>query len=147
MIDPKQIRTTLRSAGEDDGIEVLEGMGEHYADIPASCLVEAVQSLVEERILHHLTAISAMNDGAELRILYHLWLGAGLTLRVHCSRDAPVLPSLSGMFTIAGWYEREVHDMFGIAFSGNPDLAPLLLPESWDGPPPLLDAEAEPCQS
>ena len=147
MIDPKQIRAILRSACEDDGIEVLEGMGEHYADIPASCLVEAIQSLMGEGVLHHLTAISAMNDAAALRVLYHLWLGAGLTLSVRCTRDDPVLPSLYGVFTIAGWYEREVHDMFGISFSGNPDLTQLLLPENWDAPPPLLDAEAESCQS
>ena len=144
MIDLQRIRATLRNACGDDTIDVFEGMGgEHCANIPASCLVEAVDSLLGEGVLHHLSAISAMNDGADLRILYHLWLGAGLTLCLRCSRDASVLPSLSGVFAIAGWYEREVHDMYGVSFSGNPDLAKLLLPESWDAPPPMLAAKGE----
>ena len=143
MIDAEQIRAILRNACQDDGIQVIEGMGEHYADIPASCLVVATQYLMDEGVLHHLSAITAMNEGENLRVLYHLWLGAGLTLCVQCTRVAPVLPSLSGVLAIAGWYEREVHDMFGISFTGHPGLDPLLLPESWVDPPPMLKAEAE----
>ena len=41
-------------------------------------------------------------------------------------------PSICDIFGGAGWLEREVHDFFGISFSGNPDMRPLLLPEDAD---------------
>jgi NADH-quinone oxidoreductase subunit C len=41
-------------------------------------------------------------------------------------RDEPVLASLVSVFAGAAWHEREVHEMFGVRFAGNPDLRPLL---------------------
>jgi NADH-quinone oxidoreductase subunit C len=41
-------------------------------------------------------------------------------------RDAPVLDSLVGVYPGATWHEREVHEMLGVTFVGNPDLRPLL---------------------
>ena len=41
-------------------------------------------------------------------------------------RDEPVLDSLVGVYAGAAWHEREVHEMFGVRFTGNPDLRPLL---------------------
>lgn len=41
-------------------------------------------------------------------------------------RGDPVLDSLVGVYPGAGWHEREVHEMFGVTFAGNPDLRPLL---------------------
>ena len=41
-------------------------------------------------------------------------------------RDDPVLDSLVGVYPGATWHEREVHEMFGVTFVGNPDLRPLL---------------------
>ena len=41
-------------------------------------------------------------------------------------RDSPGLDSLVGVYVGAAWHEREVHEMFGITFVGNPDLRPLL---------------------
>ena len=41
-------------------------------------------------------------------------------------RADPALDSLVGVYPGAGWHEREVHEMFGVVFVGNPDLRPLL---------------------
>ena len=49
--------------------------------------------------------------------------------------DAPELPSLSDVWPAADWYEREAHDLFGVTFSGHPDLSPLLLYPEFEGFP------------
>jgi NADH-quinone oxidoreductase subunit C len=94
-------------------------------------------ALIAEGDLHHLSAITALDTGTELQALYHLWLDAGLTLRVRLPYGTAALPSVGDLLPVALWYEREVHDLLGITFEGHPNLKPLLLPEDWNSPPPL----------
>ncbi|MFO7596793.1 MAG: NADH-quinone oxidoreductase subunit C [Desulfocurvibacter africanus] len=65
-------------------------------------------------------------------IVYHLdrWDQPGrLTLRIAIPHDKPEAPSVASVFPAADWHERETFDMYGIVFTGHPDLKPLLLPE------------------
>ena len=51
-------------------------------------------------------------------------------------RDAPRLPSLTGVYRGANWHEREAYDMFGIEFDGHPGLEPRILTvENFEGWP------------
>lgn len=47
----------------------------------------------------------------------------------------PVVPSVCDLWKAALWGEREVHDMFGIEFEGNPDMRRFLMPEDFPGYP------------
>ncbi|MEM1550600.1 MAG: NADH-quinone oxidoreductase subunit C [Candidatus Bathyarchaeia archaeon] len=94
-------------------------------------LKEAVSFLVNEGFTH-LSAITALNAGDSLEILYHL-SGNGIlvTLRVTLPPNDFVIPTITDIIPGALLHEREVHDLFGIKFKGNPDLRPLILPEDW----------------
>ena len=46
-----------------------------------------------------------------------------------------VMPSLTDVWTGAGWPERETYDLVGVPFSGHPDLRRILLPDDFDGHP------------
>lgn len=83
--------------------------------------------------------LSAYDDGdAGLAVVVRLWsvaLRHAVLLRTSVPRDGGALATLTGLWAGAAWHERETREMFGIHFEGHPDLAPLLLPEGFDGHP------------
>ncbi|NQV38857.1 MAG: NADH-quinone oxidoreductase subunit C [Candidatus Marinimicrobia bacterium] len=58
-----------------------------------------------------------------------------IEVRISANRKKPIIPTVSHVWQIANWFEREVFDMFGIKFKGHPDLRRMLLPEDWVGYP------------
>jgi NADH-quinone oxidoreductase subunit C len=64
--------------------------------------------------------------------LYSLSNKKYLRLKVLVNEDDPVVPSLTGVWAGANWHERETFDMFGIKFSGHPDLRRLYMPEEFE---------------
>src|SRR5690606_27803983 len=61
-------------------------------------------------------------------------------IRVHLSanEDQPV-PSVTGIWPVAGWLEREVYDMYGVLFDGNTDLRRILTDYGFQGHPQRKD--------
>lgn len=59
-----------------------------------------------------------------------------LRLKVEVPEDDPVIDSVTPVWSGADWLEREAYDMFGIEFTGHPDLRRILMPEDY-GPFPL----------
>lgn len=57
---------------------------------------------------------------------------AGVGIKVHLEAEE-ACPSITQIFSGAGWYEREVFDLFGVFFSGNPDLRRLLTDYGFEG--------------
>jgi NADH-quinone oxidoreductase subunit C len=58
-----------------------------------------------------------------------------ITLRVRVPGSDPVVDSLVPVWPGANWLEREIFDLFGIRFTGHPDLRRILLPDDFEGHP------------
>jgi NADH-quinone oxidoreductase subunit C len=58
-----------------------------------------------------------------------------IALQTPLDGNEPVAPSLTGVYPNADWYERELWDLFGIHFTGHPDLRRILMPHDWTGHP------------
>jgi NADH-quinone oxidoreductase subunit C len=57
-----------------------------------------------------------------------------IRVKVNTDEDTPV-PTVTGVFSAAGWFEREVWDMFGVSFSDHPDLRRILTDYGFEGHP------------
>ena len=82
-----------------------------------------------------LITISTVDHGEAFELLYHL-IGPHrilITLAIDLPRDTPVTPTTSDLLPPAGIYERQIHDLFGITFTGHPDLKKIVLNEDWPG--------------
>jgi NADH-quinone oxidoreductase subunit C len=64
--------------------------------------------------------------------LYSLSNSMYLRLKVKVDEDNAVVPTVSGVWSGAGWHERETYDMFGIRFAGHPDLRRMYMPEDYE---------------
>ncbi len=116
---------------------------ETIIEIPAACLAEAVAVLRGTFSVYHLSTITGQDRGSELELLYHFWGEHGITLRLTLPRDDARVVTLTDAIPGADFYEREVAEMLGVSFDGHAGLKHLLLPEDWEGRPPLLEEEPE----
>jgi NADH-quinone oxidoreductase subunit C len=71
-------------------------------------------------------------------VAYHLYSmthNRALRLKVYLSDDDPTVPSVTGVYPTANWFEREIFDLLGVTLTDHPDLRRILMPENWDGHP------------
>jgi NADH-quinone oxidoreductase subunit C len=88
--------------------------------------------------LSSVTAVDRYPAEPRFEVVYHLHsLQRNERLRLKCriSGDAPEISSVTGVWRSANWYEREAWDLFGIRFTGHPDLKRIMMPEDWEGHP------------
>lgn len=57
------------------------------------------------------------------------------TIHVAAAGEPPTVPSVTGLWSGAAFFEREAFDMFGIHFEGHPELKRILMPDQWEGHP------------
>lgn len=89
-------------------------------------------------ILFNDDSLADIEPPARFQVLYHLLshsANARLRLTVMLQEDDAVVPSLTGVFSGANFFEREVYDLMGVRFEGHPFLRRILLPDNQVGHP------------
>ncbi len=74
--------------------------------------------------------------------LYSTTLRQRVRVKVR-AKDGAGVPSVTGIWPAANWFEREIFDLFGITFEGHPDLRRILMPDEWQGHPQRKDYPLE----
>jgi NADH-quinone oxidoreductase subunit C len=88
--------------------------------------------------LSSVTAVDRYPAEPRFEIVYHLHsVERKERVRLKCRLPGsdPVIESVTSVWRGAGWYEREVFDLFGIRFIGHPDLRRIMMPDNWEGHP------------
>ncbi|HPC72921.1 MAG TPA: NADH-quinone oxidoreductase subunit C/D [Syntrophales bacterium] len=104
------------------------------------------------RVLYDLTAIDERTRShrqgqpeSDFTVVYHLLSyerNADIRIKTALGEDRLSVPSITGLWPSADWYEREAWDMFGIRFEGHPRLRRILMPGTWKGHPLRKDHPA-----
>jgi len=84
------------------------------------------------------TAVDRYPAEPRFEIVYHLHSierNQRVRLKAMLPGAEPVIESVTGVWRGAGWYEREVFDLFGVRFLNHPDLRRILMPDEWEGHP------------
>ena len=116
--------------------------GELTMNVAPASLVSFVEFLRSDgncrfSTLVDITAIDYPEREARFDLVYHflsMYQNQRIRLRV-AVREDDVVPSVTGTHPSADWFEREVFDMFGIIFSGHPDLRRILTDYGFRGHP------------
>src|SRR5215213_7634458 len=113
-------------------------------DVPREALIEVLTALRDDHEYQQLMDIAGVDypDRPErFEVVYCLLsLTRNHRVRVHVATDEQTpLPSVTGLWPVAGWLEREVFDMYGVGFSGNSDLRRILTDYGFEGYPQRKD--------
>jgi len=141
----------LRSWNARAVAEVIESRGETTIVVPRELLRATAEhcrgdAKLQYNFLTDATCVDRTPAEPRFELNYHLVSiprREKVRLRVWVSSDDPVVDSLVPVWPGANWLEREIFDLFGIRFSGHPDLRRILLPDDWEGHPLRRDYPVE----
>jgi membrane-bound hydrogenase subunit beta len=134
LAEETQIVSSLKDAM---GEALLEAKIPHprriFVHLSMETFKKAVGYLSQKAAFTHISAMTGIDVGKAIEVIYHLNRDGRieLSLKVQTPKDNACLPTITDIIPGAILYEREVHDLLGVAFEGHPDLSPLVLPEGW----------------
>ncbi len=123
-----------------DVVHIDEAHGEIAVTVVTAHLVEAMTVLRETLDYQQLMEIAGVDwpdQDPRFEVVYCLLsLTKNHRIRVHVRTNEDVaVPSVTGIWPVAGWLEREVFDMYGVLFEGNSDLRRILTDYGFSGHP------------
>jgi len=117
-----------------------------WVRVPAPGVAEALLALRDafgfERFVD-MTCVDTPEREDRFELVYLVYsMRRGLWLRVK-ARTTGDAPSAVAAYPAINFYEREVYDLFGVMFSGHPNLKRIMLPDNWNGHPLRRDAPVD----
>ncbi len=144
--DLSELANRIAQAMQQDLLESVIAVDQLTLMVPRKAIVKVMTFLrdaadLQFRQLTDLCGVDYPDRTPRFEVVYHL-LSLKFNQRVRVkitTSDETAVPSLTGVFKAANWLEREAFDMYGIKFSGHPDLRRLLTDYGFDGFPMRKD--------
>jgi NADH-quinone oxidoreductase subunit C len=121
-------------------IDAVEAHGEVSFRVKRDDIARVLETLRDDHAYQQLMEIAGVDypDRAErfevVYMLQSLTKNHRVMVKCSASEDTPV-PTVTTLWPNAGWLEREVFDMYGVTFAGNPDLRRILTDYGFEGHP------------
>ena len=123
-------------------VEKHVAYGELTVQVHRETIVDCIKLLHDDSATRFISIVDVCgadypDRDERFEVVYHLLSpnrNARIRLKVRTDEDTPV-PSVTPVFPGADWYERETYDLYGILFSGHPDLRRILTDYGFDGYP------------
>ena len=136
------LASTISDSLEGIDYEAKVAYGELTLNTDIGSLIELLTALRDDVQLKFvsiidITAVDYPGREKRFDVVYHLMsptLNQRLRVKVRTDEDTAV-PSATGVYPGANWFERETYDMYGVLFSGHPDLRRLLTDYGFEGHP------------
>ncbi len=134
------VLAALTAALGDKLIAAKEQHGEIALTVTRGEIENALRLLRDDHEYQQLMEIAGVDypDRAErfevVYCLLSLTKNHRIMVKVNAAENAPV-PTVTTLWPVAGWLEREVFDMYGVIFDGNPDLRRILTDYGFEGHP------------
>jgi len=140
FVTPEGLCATLSGALGANLVAAKEEFGEVVLTVQRDAIVDALRTLRDEHEYQQLMEIAGADypsRAERFEVVYMLLSvtkNSRIMVKVCAAEDTPV-PSVTGLWPVAGWLEREVFDMYGVIFAGNTDLRRILTDYGFEGHP------------
>ncbi|WP_202628738.1 NADH-quinone oxidoreductase subunit C [Sediminibacterium soli] len=111
---------------------------------PAAWKAMATALRQSQFVFDYLFCLTCIDWKTHLTMVYHLSSTVyrhTIVIKANLDRSHPVIDTVSDIWRTADFHEREVFELFGVVFSGHPDLRKLILPDDFEGFPLRKDFE------
>lgn len=110
------------------------------AEFKAESIIQ-VLSYLKSHSYKHLSTISCVDwiDDNQFELVYHIYSYEdfiNISIKTRIDREKATFVTLKEVWPVAEFYERDIHDFFGVEFQGNDNLEELIL-ENWNDIPPM----------
>jgi len=132
-------------------VSVHSFRGDSTAVIEKDVLLDVMKMLRDDpglsfEFVMDVTAVDFLGETPRFEVVYHLFSfskNRRVRIKVKVSEEDPEIPTITPLWRGANWFEREVFDMYGIRFTGHPDLRRILMYEEFEGHPLRKDYPIE----
>jgi len=136
----EQIIAKLRAFSPGSVLATNDFRGDLTVTVPGEAIVRIGEFLKNDPelsfdLLVDVCGVDMYRPEGRFEVVYNLFSIKNkkqLRLKVIVEEQDPSVPTVSGVWPSANWYERETFDMFGIKFPGHPDLRRMYLPEDFE---------------
>lgn len=138
----EHLQNTITRIQARNQVEVEEFRGEYTVFIEPEKIQTFLLELRDQHDFNICMDVTAVDyypqETPRFHVIYQLYSmphNVRLQVRTRIDGNKPRLDTVQGIYPSANWKEREVYDLFGIHFTGHPDLRRMMMPEDWVGHP------------